>query len=66
MFLIKIIYTSPLNIILLDKVLLLINKLFYIKNTIMTQNDNEKIYNCQCGVAFATLKELDKHNHEAH
>ena len=30
------------------------------------QNDNEKIYNCQCGAAFATLKELDKHNHEAH
>jgi hypothetical protein len=27
----------------------------------MTQNDNEKIYNCQCGAAFATLKELDKH-----
>ena len=31
----------------------------------MTQNDNEKIYNCQCGAAFATLKELDN-NHEAH
>jgi hypothetical protein len=21
---------------------------------------------CQCGAAFATLKELDRHNHEAH
>jgi hypothetical protein len=32
----------------------------------MTQNDNEKIHNCQCGATFATLKDLDKHNHEAH
>jgi hypothetical protein len=56
-----------LILFLLDnKVLLSINNLFHIKKYIMIQNDNEKIYNCQCGAAFATLKELDKHNHEAH
>ena len=32
---------------------------------IMTQqNRYEKTYNCSCGAAFNTLKELDKHNHE--
>ncbi len=28
------------------------------------QNRYEKTYNCSCGTAFNTLKELDKHNHE--
>jgi hypothetical protein len=32
----------------------------------MTQNNNEKIYNCPCGEGFSTLKDLDKHNHETH
>ena len=29
-------------------------------------NNEEKKYNCPCRPAFATLKDLDKHNHEAH
>ena len=32
----------------------------------MTQNRYEKTYNCSCGAAFNTLKELDKHNNEEH
>jgi hypothetical protein len=31
----------------------------------MMSQDNKK-YDCQCGAAFDTLEELDKHNHEAH
>ena len=30
------------------------------------QNRYEKTYNCSCGAAYKTLKELDKHNHEEH
>ncbi len=33
-------------------------------NSIMSQDS--KKYDCQCGAAFDTLEELDKHNHEAH
>ena len=29
-------------------------------------SQNSKKYDCQCGVAFDTVEELDKHNHEAH
>ena len=29
-------------------------------------NSNEKKYNCQCEASFASVEELDKHNHEAH
>ena len=32
----------------------------------MSQNNNENIYNCPCGAVFATLKDLDKHNHKIH
>ena len=32
----------------------------------MSQNNNENKYNCPCGAAFDTLKDLDKHNHNAH
>ena len=29
-------------------------------------SQNSKKYDCQCGAAFDTVEELDKHNHEAH
>jgi len=32
----------------------------------MTQDNNENKYNCPCGAAFSTLKDLDKHNYNAH
>jgi hypothetical protein len=31
----------------------------------MSQDESKK-YDCQCGAAFDTVEELDKHNHEAH
>jgi uncharacterized C2H2 Zn-finger protein len=32
----------------------------------MTQDNNENKYNCPCGAAFSTSKDLDKHNYNAH
>ncbi len=29
-------------------------------------SEDKKKYDCQCGAAFDTVEELDKHNHEAH
>jgi len=26
----------------------------------------EKKYNCQCGESFASVEELDEHNHKSH
>ena len=30
----------------------------------MSQDTNEKKYNCQCGEAFSSVEELDEHNHK--
>jgi hypothetical protein len=29
-------------------------------------SSNEKKYNCQCGASFASVEELDEHNHKSH
>jgi hypothetical protein len=29
-------------------------------------SNNEKKYNCQCGASFASVEELEEHNHKSH
>jgi hypothetical protein len=40
-------------------------KYFSISKFSMSE-ENKKKFDCSCGVAFDTVEELDKHNHEAH
>ena len=30
----------------------------------MSQDTNEKKYNCQCGESFSSVEELNEHNHK--
>ena len=32
----------------------------------MSQDTNEKKYNCQCGESFSSVADLNDHNHKAH
>jgi hypothetical protein len=55
---------SKLKIIIFFDVHIIIK--YFVIHYILMPEENKKKFDCNCGAAFDTVEELDKHNHEAH